>query len=109
MKRPQPSPLSRAAQRWRAWFARMWSPAKAQMIAADYASVGAAHQAMLLDIAARGGLFSKAPPGVDPTTLAILEGRRQLAIETIELARLSPEELFGMMPQLPDSNTGDRS
>lgn len=83
----------------RLWFRQMWSKS-GRALAADYATIGAQHPHFLADIALRGYVWVPIPDN-DPVAAARLEGRRQLALETIKLCNMHPDQLFQLLDPLP--------
>lgn len=83
----------------RAWFREMWlSSTKRWRVFAGYRSID---KLTLTDIALRGCVFSRMPPAHDLFDHGKLEGRRELALEIIKLARVEPQALLDLVEPKP--------
>lgn len=74
-----------------AWFREIW-PRRKKLVMQDYMALRE-FEHFLADVAVRGGVLAKIPNQASDRQAAVLEGRRQLAIEILELARMPPERL----------------
>lgn len=85
-----------------AWFQQLWpNRSKRHALAGDYLSLAATHGLVLADIALRGRLWSDlVVPGDRDATMVNL-GKRELALEIIELAEMDPNRLFEMIERPP--------
>ena len=87
------------------WLVAAWrSPRQREAVARAY--LGLRTQPLLLaDIALRGSVFQ--PTGLtDPIAIAKNEGRRELALEIINLAKTDPASLFAQLDaQTPKDRT----
>jgi hypothetical protein len=86
------------------WFRQIWlSPQKRFAVLSSYKSI---EQLTLADIALRGFVWS-APKRVPGDTFGdgIIEGRRLLALEIIELARADITQLFALIERKPEEKS----
>ncbi|EKS26515.1 hypothetical protein [Afipia felis] len=89
MKRPQIQ-----FENWPRWFATMWPNAQRRwLIVTSYRQFAETHKSMFADIMLRAGAWSPIRES-DPFLAGVAEGRRQIAIELVKLAKLDPAELF---------------
>lgn len=93
---------------WRTWFAVVWGRGtdKRQLVLGEYVALGSQFPHLLTDLALRGGVYDDSdPPTTDPIAIGIAIGRRQLALETIKLAKKTPDQLFAYMtaPEKPET------
>lgn len=76
----------------------------------DYAAAFATDEGrrVLIDIAVRGGMFavSMTHPGLSDMT-HFNEGRRDLALTIVQMARMSPEDLIGLASARIDAGTAE--
>lgn len=83
------------------WLWQMWpSHGLRYAVCADYAAIGAQHKHFLADVALRGGVYREFDPASDGT-LENFNGRRELALELIKLAKVDPDKLFATIPTAP--------
>ena len=83
--------MSRGLNKFARWFTARWRNERWHAVIGQYAELGAL-PFVLADIAQRGAIFSTAFV-TDAREAAFYEGRRALALEIIELARIDPEKL----------------
>lgn len=99
----------------RALFRQFWPsvPGK-RSVYAGYLALKA-HPQTLADIAMRNYVFADPPKGLSDRDGAILEGRRQCALEIVRLSRLDPATLWDVIEgktaaeKLTDLKQGSRS
>ncbi|HXF45751.1 MAG TPA: hypothetical protein VNK91_06495 [Burkholderiaceae bacterium] len=86
---------------WRWWFRQKWlTPQKRWAVLTAYKSID---EFALADIAQRGYVFSQPQRVVgDVFGDGINEGRRQLALEIIELAGADVQQLFQLIERKPN-------
>jgi hypothetical protein len=82
---------------FRSWFAMVWREDKRAVVLNDFSVVGANHPLFVADLALRGNVFDASDPPTDPVALGVYLGRRQLALETIQLCGKTPEQLRSYM------------
>lgn len=82
---------------WQALRAAWPNPARRDQVCAGYRALATTHPMTLADIAARAGLYTAAEPGTDGIALAVAEGRRQLALEILALARTPPDDVHQLL------------
>lgn len=90
-----------------AWFWEMWPRGEGKRaVIRDYLALREMPH-LLADIALRGHVFSAwdAPPG-DVFGAGVMEGRRRLALELLELTGMPPQELWGFIERAP-TNRGE--
>lgn len=83
------------------WLNKLWPfDAGRRAVVGDYVAIGSQHKHFLADVALRGGVFRAFDPAADGT-LEGFNGRRELALEIIKIARIDPQHLFGLLAELP--------
>lgn len=83
----------------RIWFREMWlSAEKRWRVFGGYKSID---KLTLTDIGLRGFVWSRMPDGGDNFERGKREGRRELALEIIKLARAEPQALFDLVETKP--------
>lgn len=88
-----------------AWFFDAWH-GRWNRVHGEYQAIG---PLALTDIAVRGGVFSAPVRAAgDVFGDGVNEGRRQMALEIIQIAKIDIGELYALMPKAP-TNRGDRS
>lgn len=86
---------------FRDWLWQMWPTHTLRYaVCADYATIGAQHKHFLADVALRGGVYRAFDQRSDGD-LANFNGRRELALEIIKLAKVDPDQLFASIPTKP--------
>ncbi len=86
---------------WRVWFRGLWPHAQIRRrVTAEYADLGKLTY-VLADIAARGAINTPVHVPGDPYSTAFNDGRRSLANEIIELAKIDPERLRRIVEDQP--------
>lgn len=84
------------------WFRQMWPDfQKRHAVAGEYLSIGASHRLLLADIGLRGLIWSDLAVRGDHDGTMINLGRRELALEIIELCNIEPERLFALLERAP--------
>ena len=83
------------------WFRQLWlDPQKRHALAGEYLALRQS-QLFLADLALRGRVWSDlVVPGDRDATMVNL-GRRELALEVIELAEIEPQRLFQLIERAP--------
>lgn len=95
-------------ENWPRWFALMWPNAQRRwLIVTSYRQFASTHKSMFADILLRAGAWSPIRER-DPFLAGVAEGRRQIAIELVKLAKLDAEELFDLT-KIERQKVGDRS
>lgn len=95
-----------------AWLRQIWpSAANKRAVVADYAGLSQ-HPHLLTDIALRGRVWSALEArdengAVDPAATYINLGRRELALEILELAGMSPQQLWSLVERSPTPEKRD--
>jgi hypothetical protein len=90
------------------WFAEMWPFVRERRaVIADVIAIGAEHKHFLADLALRGGVFHSAPIARDLYQAGVMEGRRQVALETIKLCRVDPQLLWQFVATRPTERSSD--
>lgn len=69
-------------------------------VLAGYRALGVSHQLTLTDIALRNGVFSTSDRG-DAQALAYAAGRRDAALEILNFAKATPEQLHALIETKP--------
>ena len=78
----------------RAWFGQLWPRETGRRaVLSDFATVGTLKH-FLADLALRGNVFSGHPVTDSLYQLGRMEGRRELALEVIQLAGQEPQALW---------------
>lgn len=103
MKKPQIQ-----FENWPRWFAMMWPNAQRRWrVVIAYREFAKNHSAMFADIMLRAGAWSQIRES-DPFLAGVAEGRRQIAIELVKLAKLDPVELFELT-KIERQKVGERA
>lgn len=84
------------------------SKGRQRAVVAGYEAL-AAHPETLADIALRGSVFQAVPPDEGDRQAAVIEGRRQMALEIIKAAGQDPIEIYRQIETYHQSKTGERT
>lgn len=88
--------------RFARWFRTVWpSPGRRAALYGQYASLSE-KPLVLADIALRGRVWRPSHVPNDPTTTAWNDGRRSLALEILELAGMSADQLARLVEPRPE-------
>lgn len=84
-----------------AWFREIWpTPQRRLVVLGEYAAIG---KHALADICLRGGVWSSLPRVAgDVFGDGVNEGRRQLAVEIVELNKADPQQLYRLIERKPE-------
>jgi hypothetical protein len=84
------------------WFRQLWlDPQKRHALAGEYLSLRQSHPLFLADLALRGRVWSDLVVLGDRDATMVNLGRRELALEIIELAEIEPQRLFQLIERAP--------
>ncbi len=86
----------------RTWLHQIWPGRQKQFaLLGEYAAIGAQHQLFLADVALRGRVFTADIAGATDSQTFVNLGRRELALEIIELCNVPPDRLFALIEKAP--------
>lgn len=87
------------------WFRQIWiNPQKRWAVLGEYANLKNSPY-LLADIALRGFVFSRKPAPKDIYEAGKFEGRRELALEIVQLAEVDPAEIFRLVERKPEEKS----